>query len=296
LIHDNQSLSYGVLKLQDDGFTVVTTVHHPITHDLRIALEAAGGHFERLLIRRWHYFLRMQGRVIRRLRHVITVSNRSRQDIATDFGRPEQSIDLIYNGIDTEVFRPLPEIDRSKRLLIATASADAPLKGLRYLLLAYKELLGTYPDLQLLVIGRPQPGGKTEQLLDQLGLRKRVRFESGISTDELVRHYARATIAVVPSLYEGFGLPAGEAMAAGLAVVSTDGGALPEIVGEDGVIVPSGDSGALAHAIARLLDDEPERRRLGVRARERILSCFSWSVCAEQMLSYYRGVIANADR
>lgn len=296
LIHDNQSLSYGVLKLQDEGFAVVTTVHHPITHDLRLALQAAQGPFERLLIRRWHSFLHMQGRVIRRLRHVITVSRRSREDIAKDFGRPEESIDLIYNGIDTAVFCPIPKVERSKCLLIATASADAPLKGLRFLLMAYKELLSTYPELQLLVIGRPQPGGKTEQLLEQLSLRERVRFESGISTESLVQHYAQATIAVIPSLYEGFGLPAGEAMAAGLPVVSTDGGALPEIVGDAGVIVPSADSQALAAAIAALLDDEQERLRLGKKARERILNRFSWSVCAQQMLSYYRGVIADADR
>lgn len=296
LIHDNQSLSYGVLGLQDDGFPVVTTVHHPITHDQRIALEAASGPVERLLIRRWHSFLRMQGRVITRLGHVITVSERSRQDIARDFGRPREAIDLVYNGIDTEVFRPLPEVDRSEQLLIATASADAPLKGLRYLLLAYARLLETYPALQLLVIGKPQPGGKTEQLLRELDIVDRVRFESGISTTELVEHYARATVAVVPSLYEGFGLPAGEAMASAVPVIATDGGALPEIVGDAGVIVPRGDEHALAQAIDKLLIDAGERERLAERGRRRILETFSWEVCARQMVSYYRGVLSSADR
>ena len=295
LIHDNQSLSYGVLKLQDAGFALVTTVHHPITHDLRIALGAARGLPERLLIRRWHSFLRMQRRVVRRLRHVVTVSERSRRDIARDFERPLDEVDLVYNGIDTAVFRPHEDIERSDRLLMATASADAPLKGLRYLLEAYERLLPGFPDLELLVVGRPQTGGKTERLLDELGIRDRVRFISGISTGELVRHYARATLAVVPSLYEGFGLPAGEAMACGLPVVATDGGALPEIVGDAGVVVPAADASALANAIAELLEDPERRLALGAEARERILERFSWTVCAREMVDYYRAVIAHAD-
>jgi glycosyltransferase involved in cell wall biosynthesis len=295
LIHDNQSLSYGVLKLQDEGFPVVTTVHHPITHDLRIALRAARSWHERLLVRRWHSFLSMQGKVVRRLRHVITVSEQSRQDIAEDFGLPLDKIDLVYNGIDTAVFRPHPDIQRRDNRLMATASADAPLKGLRYLLKAYASLLASFPDLELLVVGRPQPGGKTEQLLDRLQIRQRVQFVSGISTTEMVRHYAEATLAVIPSIYEGFGLPAGEAMACGVPVVSTDGGALPEIVADAGVIVPTADADALAAAIASLLEDSAERERLAQAGRERILNTFSWTVCGEQMLSYYRGVIADAN-
>ncbi len=296
LIHDNQSLSYGVLKLQREGFPVVTTVHHPITHDLRIALRAARSLPERLLVRRWHGFLRMQGRVIRRLRHVITVSERSRQDIAADFRRPLQDIDLIYNGIDTAVFCPQPSVSRHAQRLMATASADAPLKGLRYLIKAYHQLLPRYPELELLVVGKPQAGGKTEQLLRRLELQDRVKFVSGISTAALVRYYAEATIAVVPSIYEGFGLPAGEAMACGVPVVSTNGGALPEIVADAGVLVDTADGEGLAKAIAGLLDDETARQRLGEAGRARILERFSWSVCAEQLVAYYREVIRDADR
>ncbi len=296
LIHDNQSLSYGVLKLQGEGFAVVTTVHHPITHDLRIALRAARTRYERLLVKRWHSFLRMQGRVIRRLRHVITVSERSREDIAEDFGREVSRTDLIYNGIDTAVFRPHEDVPRLPRRLMATASADAPLKGLRYLLKAYAALLESYPDLELLVVGRPQPGGKTEQLLRRLRIDDRVQFVSGISTGEMVRYYAQATVAVVPSIYEGFGLPAGEAMACGVPVVSTDGGALAEIVGDAGRIVPTANAEALASAIADLLDDPARREALGAAGRQRILENFSWEVCAEQMVAYYRQVIRSADR
>jgi glycosyltransferase involved in cell wall biosynthesis len=227
---------------------------------------------------------------------VVTVSECSRRDIGADFGIDPAQVDLVYNGIDTAVFRPLPDTPRHPRRLMATASADAPLKGLRYLLLAYAELLRDDPGLELLVIGRPQPGGKTEQLLDRLGLTGRVRFESGISTETLVQRYAEATVAVVPSLYEGFGLPAGEAMACGVPVVATDGGALPEIVGDAGVTVPRGDAAALAAALRSLLRDPARRQALGIAGRRRIVDNFSWSVCAGAMVAYYRRVLARADR
>lgn len=296
LIHDNQSLSYGMLELQRSGLPLVTTVHHPITSDLRIALAAARHWWERALIRRWHSFLLMQKRVVKQLHHVVTVSDCSRQDIARDFGLQPAGIDLVHNGIDTDVFRPLDDVQRQPRRLMATASADAPLKGLRYLLLAFSTLRKTYPDLQLLLVSKPQPGGKTEQLIARLDLAEHIQFVSNISTDEMVRYYAEATVAVVPSIYEGFGLPAGEAMACGVPVVSTDGGALPEVVGDAGVIVPTKDADALAVAITSLLEDPQRRVSLGARGRRRILDKFSWDVCARDMTAYYRRVLADADR
>lgn len=296
IVHDNQSLSYGMLQLQRMGLPLVTTVHHPITHDLRIALRAARSWRQRLMIRRWHTFLRMQKTVIKQLRHVVTVSDCSRQDIARDFGLQPASIALVHNGIDTEEFHPLPEVARSPRRLMATASADAPLKGLHYLLLAYASLLRHYPDLELLVVGRPQPGGKTERLVARLGIADNVRFVSGISTAQMVRYYAEATVAVVPSIYEGFGLPAGEAMACEVPVVATDGGALPEVVGDAGVVVPVRDAQALARAVAGLLEDPPRRARLAAAGRQRILRHFSWRLCAQDMEACYRKVIADANR
>ncbi|WP_341539184.1 glycosyltransferase family 4 protein [Chromatocurvus halotolerans] len=296
LIHDNQSLSYGMLALQAAGLPLVTTVHHPITNDLRIALDAANSVTERLLVRRWHRFLTMQTRVARRLQHVITVSECSRRDIARDFGRPVEQVDVVYNGIDTATFRPLEQVKREPLRIMATASADAPLKGLRYLLLAFADLRRQYPGLELLLVSRPKPGGKTERLVDELGLRQAITFVSHISTEDLVTHYARATVAVVPSLYEGFGLPAGEAMACGVPVVATDAGALPEIVGDAGLLVPAADAGALAQAINALLRDPARRRALGDAARRRIVETFSWDVCARDMVAYYRRVLSLANR
>lgn len=296
LIHDNQSLSDGMLQIQEMGLPLVTTVHHPITSDLRIALSAARNWYERLLIKRWHSFLTMQSRVVKQLHNIVTVSDCSRQDIAEDFGIQPAGIDIVYNGIDTDEFMPIPEIERQPLKLMATASADAPLKGLRYLLRAYAKLLQKYPELELLIVSKPKPGGKTERLINHLGIADKVQFVSGISTAQMVRYYAEATIAVVPSVYEGFGLPAGEAMACGVPVVSTDGGALPEVVGDAGVIVPAKSVDALADAIDDLLQHPDKREQLGAQGRERILQKFCWDVCAGQMAKYYQQVLNHADR
>ena len=296
LVHDNQSLSYGMLQIQDMGLPLVTTLHHPITSDLRIALSAARNGWERLLIRRWHSFLNMQKKVVKQLHNIVTVSDCSRQDIARDFGLQPAGISLVHNGIDTEVFKPLPGVARNPMRLMATCSADAPLKGLRYLLRAYARLLQDYPDLELLLVSKPQPGGKTEKLVRRLGIADKVQFVNGITTRQMVQYYAEAAIAVVPSVYEGFGLPAGEAMACGVPVVSTDGGALPEVVGDAGVIVPVKNVDALVEAIATLLEDPLARADLGSRGQQRIEESFCWHVCARQMTDYYQQVLTHADR
>jgi glycosyltransferase involved in cell wall biosynthesis len=292
LIHDNQSLSYGMLEIQKMGLPLVTTVHHPITSDLRIALSAARSWKERMFIRRWHSFLNMQKKVIKQLRNIVTVSDCSRQDIARDFGLQPAGISLAHNGIDIDEFKPVPDVARNPMRLMATCSADQPLKGLRYLLYAYAGLLERYPELELLLVSKPNPGGKTEKLVHSLGLADKVQFVNGISTEQMVRYYAEAAIAVVPSVYEGFGLPAGEAMACGVPVVSTDGGALPEVVGDAGVIVPTKNVEALVEAIDALLQDPQARAELGARGKQRIEENFCWQVCAGQMTEYYRQVLA----
>ena len=295
LIHDNQSLSYGMLQIQNMGLPLVTTVHHPITSDLRIALAAARGFRERLFIRRWHFFLNMQKKVIKQLHNIVTVSDCSRQDIARDFGLQPAGISLAYNGIDIDTFKPLPDVVRNPLRLMATCSADAPLKGLRYLLHAYARLLERYPDLELLLVSKPNPGGQTERLVHRLGLADKVQFVKGISTEQMVHYYAEAAIAIVPSVYEGFGLPAGEAMACGVPVVSTDGGALPEVVGDAGVIVPVKNVDALVAAIDTLLQNPQTRAELGARGKQRIEENFCWQVCARQMTDYYNEVLSRED-
>ena len=294
VVHDNQSLCYGVLALQRMGIPLATTIHHPITSDFEIALANETDWGLRLLTRRWYSFLRMQKKVARQLRHIITVSEQSRTDIEKAFQLDPGRVTVVHNGIDTETFRPMPQISRAPRRIMATASADQPLKGLAYLLHAIAALQEKHPDIELVVLGKLKPDGETDKLVDRLGLRQRTRFVSGIETSELVRLYAEATMVVVPSVYEGFGLPAGEAMACGAPVISTCGGALPEVVGNAGLLVPVRDSGAIARAIEQLLEDAAERERLSRAGRARIEQLFSWRVAAAQMTDYYHENLLKA--
>jgi glycosyltransferase involved in cell wall biosynthesis len=202
-------------------------------------------------------------------------------------------VNVVHNGIDTDIFRPLPEVERKPHRIMATASADQPLKGLPYLIRAIALLADAWPDLHLVVLGKLREDGDTEKLIRELGVADRIRFVAGIPTLEIVRLYAEASVVVVPSVYEGFGLPAGEAMACGAPVISTRGGALPEVVGDAGLLVPVRDAGAIADAIKRLFEDAGERRRLSIAGRERILEMFSWKVAAAQMVNYYRKIAAQ---
>lgn len=295
IIHDNQSLCYGLLKLQQRGLPVVATVHHPITRDRELAIAAAPDWGHRLLVKRWYHFLSMQKKVAQRLQHLITVSHQSRRDIAEAFGRPLEKIHVIPNGIDITHFKPMPQVARAAMQLITTASSDQPLKGLSVLLRALASLRAEYPALELLVIGKLKPAGMTERELQQLGLESRVAFTSGLTSDEIVAHYAASTVAIVPSLYEGFGLPAGEAMACGVPLICSDGGALPEVVGQAACLVKAGDAQALAAAIKNLLDNRALRDSLGSAGREHMVRQFSWKVVAQQLEDYYRKILLTHD-
>lgn len=296
IVHDNQSLCYGTLQLQKMGVPLLTTIHHPITSDLRIALQSAENWKMRLLVRRWHSFLGMQKKVVRQLNNLVTVSEASRSDIATDFSVPETSLKIVHNGIDTEAFKPLPHIEPEPFTVMATASADAPLKGLDYLIHAIAKLEHELPDLKLNVLGKLKQDGDTAKLIQRLNIGHRIHFHSGLTTEEVAELYASATCAVVPSIYEGFGLPAGEAMACGVPIISTDGGALPEVVGDAGITVPTRDSDAIASAIRVVLDDETLRNKFAERGRKRILDKFSWAVAAEEMEKLYRNIIVESTR
>ena len=294
IVHDNQSLCYGTLTLQQMGIPLVTTIHHPITSDLRIALAATDSWKLRLLIKRWHSFLRMQKKVTRQLSHIVTVSKASRADIARDFEVPADAINIVVNGIDTEVFKPLDSIEREPCTVMVTASADVPLKGLDYLLKAIAEIRDDYPQLKLIVLGKLKQDGETARLIERLGIRDLMTFYSGLSSDEVAALYARATCAVIPSIYEGFGLPAGEAMACSVPVISTTGGALPEVVGDAGLMVPPADHQSIAAAIRRYLDDPDLRETNGRKGFDRIQQYFSWEVAASEMAELYHDIIVEA--
>lgn len=288
IIHDNQTIADGILELQTRGLPLVTTIHHPITRDYRVALAAEPKWYMRLLIHRWHSFLRMQKRVAPQLASVVTVSSASATDISTDFGVALEAISVMHLGVDTEMFRPLPAITREPYRLMTTASADAPLKGLSHLLKAIAALRPDYPDIRLTLVGQPKPDGETQRLIDSLELADCIDCCKGISHEEMVEKYARATVAVVPSMYEGFGLPAVEAMACGVPLVSTNGGALAEVVADAALVVSPGDGNALAQQIKRLFDDASLREEYAARGLKRVEQHFCWERCAERMEAYYR--------
>lgn len=288
IIHDNQTIADGILELQTRGLPLVTTIHHPITRDYRVALAAEPKWYMRLLIHRWHSFLRMQKRVAPQLASVVTVSSASATDISTDFGVAPEAISVMHLGVDTEMFRPLPAITREPYRLMTTASADAPLKGLSHLLTAIAALRPDYPDIRLTLVGQPKPDGETQRLIDSLELADCIDCCKGISHEEMVQKYARATVAVVPSMYEGFGLPAVEAMACGVPLVSTNGGALAEVVADAALVVSPGDGNALAQQIKRLFDDASLREEYAARGLKRVEQHFCWERCAERMEAYYR--------
>ncbi len=293
VVHDNQSLGYGLLAMEREGLPVLGTIHHPITVDRQLELEHARGAMEKLGKRRWYSFIRMQARVARRLRRIITVSESSRDDIARDQRVPHGRMHVVPVGVDTELFRPLPDVARRPEQIITTASADVPMKGLRHLLEAVAKLR-TERDVRLIVIGKPRQGGASAATIDSLGLGGVVEFVSGVPDDRIVELYATSSVAVVPSLYEGFSLPAIETMSTATPLVATTGGALPEVAGTDGetcLLVPPGDSEALAGALVRVLDDPAMAARIGTAGRKRVVSRWSWRHTAEKTVEHYRKLL-----
>lgn len=290
VVHDNQCLGYGLLGIAR-RLPVLATVHHPIAIDRRLELAHAGAG-RRIGLRRWYAFIRMQARVARRL-PLITVSAISRDGIVAEMRARADRITVISNGVDAEVFRPLPGRERVPGRLVATVSADVPLKGLVPLLEALAAVRAERPA-DLVVVGRPRPHGAAATAIDRLRLAGSIRFTGGIREDELAELYAGAEVAVVPSLYEGFSLPALEAMACGVPLVATTAGALSEVVGGDGeagLLVPPGDPPALAAAIGRVLADPALRRRMGGCGRRRALERFTWDAAARATAGCYRSLM-----
>lgn len=292
LVHDNQCLGYGITKLEKLIPTVVT-LHHPITKDRELEMSHAPNAYKRWSIGRWYSFVKMQGKVARSMPRIVVVSENSINDIHTDMGVSRDQMRLVPVGVDPELFRPLEHVTRIPGRLITTASADVALKGLSYLLEAVAKLR-TEREVSLTVIGKPKPG-KSMDLIAKLGLEAHVQFVSGVTDERIVELYSESELAVVPSLYEGFSLPAIEAMCSGTPLVATDGGALPEVTGRDGETVlqcPAGDASALATAIARGLDNPELRATIGAAGRQRVLDRWTWTRCAQMTVEQYREVLA----
>ncbi len=291
LVHDNQCLGWDILKIEKIIPTIVT-LHHPITKDRELEMSHAPNWWKRRSLKRWYSFVEMQGKVASKMPRIVVVSENSINDINKDMGVSRDRMRLVPVGVDPELFQPMPQVQRQPGRLITTASADVALKGLSYLLEAMAKLR-TQRDIRLTIIGKPRPGHSMD-LIESLGLKPYIDFVSGVPDERIVELYAEAELAVVPSLYEGFSLPAIEAMSTGICLVATDGGALPEVTGTDGDTVlqcPAGNAEALAATIARGLDDADLRMRVGLAGRERVVSRWSWRHCAALTVDQYREVL-----
>ncbi len=290
VVHDNQSLGTGLLSVAELGLPVVATVHHPITRD-RLLDVAAARWWRKPLVRRWYGFAEMQKKVARRIPELLTVSTSSAADIAEDFGVPAEKLHVVPLGVDTEMFTPAQR--RVGGRIIAIASADVPLKGISHLLHAVARLR-VERNLDVQLVSRLAPNGPTEKLIAELGLSDIVHSSSGLSDSELADLLASAEVACIPSLYEGFSLPAVEAMASGTPIVASRAGALPEVVGADGEcarLVQAADVDQLTGVLGELLDSPRERHRLGAAGRRRALEVFSWESVAAQTVAVYKRAI-----
>ncbi|MCX6009040.1 MAG: glycosyltransferase family 4 protein, partial [Chloroflexi bacterium] len=290
IIHDNQTLAYGVLKIQELGYPVVETIHHPVTIDRDLAIKSATSLKDKLGLKRWFSFINMQIKVARRLSHIITVSQTASRHIADTFGISEDKLRVIYNGIDTDIFSPSPKVNRLENRLLVVISRDTAVKGLRYMLEALAVLRQKH-NLELIVVAKETDNSTTQKLINNLGIRDYVKFIDEIDTAELVNQYRLASIVVIPSIYEGFGLPAAEAMACGVPVVSTTAGALPEVVGDAGILVPSADTKALVEAISALVVSPNKRKHLSRIGRKRIVQMFNWRNTAQRTVDVYAEAI-----
>ena len=299
VVHDNQTFGTGLLGVMEDGLPLLGTCHHPITVDRALDLKHAPTWRRRQQLRRWYGFLKMQMKVARQVPRILTVSSSSKRDIVEQYRIADEQLEVVPIGVDTEHFRPRPEIARVPGRIMTTASADVPFKGLLPLVEAVAKVRTERPEAHLVVVGKLRGESPVAKAIDRLGVADAVTFESGISNERMIELYAQAEVAVVPSLYEGFSLPAVESMACGVPLVATTGGALPEVVGDDGVtglLVTPGDPGELAAAIERVLSDRELANRLADNARRRVLERFTWQTCAAATAEHYRWVIEQKQR
>jgi glycosyltransferase involved in cell wall biosynthesis len=293
IVHDNQCLGWGLLGLQRAGMPMVASVHHAVVIDRDLELARARNPVRHMTLRRWYGFHHMQDRVARQMQRVITVSTQSRHDIVERMRVDPARIRVVPVAVDDTVFAPQPAIKRIPGRIFAIASSDVTLKGVVPLLHAIAELRSRRA-VELVLLGEARVGGAVERTMRELRLSDSVRFVRGIDDAGVAIQYAEAEVAVVPSLYEGFSIPALQAMLCGVPLVATTAGALPEVVGSDGetaLLVPPGDAGALARAIGRLLDDAVLRCRLSDAALRRSRERYSWEATARATVDVYREVL-----
>ena len=286
VIHDNQSLAYELLFFQKKK-PLVTTIHHPISKDLKYQLQSTDDFFLKLLMRRWHSFLVMQKFVAKRIKKIVVPSHSSLEDIKNEFQVDENKMERVMNGIDLKLFYPDSKIKKIPFRLVTVASADVPLKGLDYLLEALSDLIKVYPDISLSIIGELRKGGHTERLIKKLNLEKRVNFFSDLTQANLRKTYCEAELAIIPSLYEGFGFAAIEAMACGIPIISSSGGALPEVIKDTGIIIPPKNVKEIYNAVNFLFSSPHSAEEFAKKGLQRANKKFSWAAIAKKLEKVY---------
>jgi len=296
IVFDNQCLSWGLLGIRAMGVPVVSVIHHPLHID-READFAIDPSLTKKIKRTLYFPLLMQQIVAPRLDRIVTVSEASRREIERYFGIREKDVRVVYNGTDTELFRPVPGTPKEADLLFVGRTEDRK-KGVGTLL----EALALLPrGITLKIVdGRIPDDGLVMRALRRLRIEDRVILcRRMLTLPELVAQYSTARAAVVPSFFEGFGFPASEAMACGLPVIANAAGALPEVVGSDGtagVLVPPRDPRALAQAIAELLAEPGRAERMGIAARARVERVFQWKQAAAGLCEVFEETLRAAHR
>ena len=276
VVIDNQSISFGMIDIQKSK-PLIEIMHHPISKDYFYDLKFARGLVQRISKMRWFSFLKMQKKVAKQIKVVVTPSLNSKQDIHHDFKVPMQNIQVIPNGIDFNTFCSLPNIVPRANGVITTASADVPLKGLDFSLHAIARLKSEYPDINLTVIGSPRAEGHTERLIKKLKLEDQVSFKTNLTKEEITHEYAKSSVAVVSSLYEGFGFPVGEAMACATPLVATNVASIPEITGSFAQLISAEDSEAIYQGIKNIFQSPQKYKIQAELGRHHIIENFNWT-------------------
>jgi glycosyltransferase involved in cell wall biosynthesis len=272
---------------------LIEVIHHPITMDLKYELSTSNNLIYRFSRHRWYSFLRMQKKVAPLLKNILTPSNNSKKDISKEFHVKPENISVIHNAVDSNIFRPYPEIKNLPQRLITTASADVPLKGLDFSLYALADLSKEFQDIELLVIGTLRKGGHTDRLIKKLNLNERVTFKTGITKDEIAQEYAKSSVAIVSSLYEGFGYPVAEAMSCSIPLIATDVASIPEITDNFAILIPPKDSDAIRDSIRKILLEPDLYNKVAAKGRLHIKNKFNWQTIGKQYEELMNKVIKN---
>ncbi len=294
IVHDVQCLGYGLLGLKALGLPVVTTVHHPLTVDRRASFVRDESLKDAIGTMKF-YPIGMQAFVARRLDRVFTSSEVSARQIVRDFGVRPERLRNVRNGLDTDLFSPDPEVEKSEAELLCVGRSTDPNKGIKTLIQA---MAGLPPHVRLTLVDDDSPDNQVLEWARAAGVADRLSLTGRVDAQSLVRLYRRATLVVVPSRYEGFGLPAVEAMACGTPVVATRAGALPEVLDltGGGLSVERDDPTALARGVLELLRHRETRSQMAKRGRERVLQSLSWPRVAAATAAVYEEVVSEAGR